>query len=124
MQFAAARTRMPSSTSSPPRMPVSQSWMTATLPNASALILPRCRLQRVLLHLRTLVAEKIVAQVLVARDFRQTLYAAMLFCPLLELARWGVIHAGRFSTPAFAPLPPGEGGAQRRMRGAPTRTAR
>src|SRR5260370_23458821 len=106
---------MPSSTSSPPRIPVSQSWMTATFPNGSALILPRCRLQRVLLHLRALVAQKIVAQIFLARDFGQTLDAAMLFCPLLQLARWGVIHGGFLTHPSSALRAPSPRSAGRRV---------
>src|ERR1700682_2891685 len=110
---------MASSTASPPRMPVSQSWTTATRPKdegcelvdddaVSATSLPpagillpsafrfrlRRRLQRVLVGLSALVADVVILQELLGRHFGQTANAVVLPGALIELLRLSiVVHA-------------------------------
>src|SRR3954467_5322080 len=72
------RSRIASSTCSPPRIPVSQSWMTATLPNILLPLRVRRRCQGVVPFRRTRVAEMVVAKILLGFDLAQTADADVL----------------------------------------------
>src|SRR5258708_4593435 len=107
---------MASSTASPPRMPVSQSWTTATRPkdnccvrsageeatpaslSTAVILLPSAfrfrlgrRLQRVFVRLRTLVADVVIPQVLFGRHLGQAAHAVMLPGSLVEMLRRSVV---------------------------------
>src|SRR5687768_8915847 len=94
---------MASSTASPPRMPVSQSWTTATRGKGeangavspggvlSSTIAARSgigrRFQRIVGFRRALVTNVIVAEILLSRHFDQTLHADMTTGPLRKITR-------------------------------------
>src|SRR5258706_6919880 len=107
---------MASSTASRPRMPVSQSWTTATRPkdnccvrsageeatsaslSTAGILFPSAfrfrlgrRLQRVFIRLRTLVADVVIPQELLCRHLRHAAHAVMLPAALIELLRTFVV---------------------------------
>src|SRR5213595_3294031 len=105
--------RIPSSTASPPRMPVSQSWTTATRPNDElGLLFIVHRFAFIVRRVRfdALVAHMIVREELLGRNLGQAADADVLSGPLLEFARKRFVVHGRDSKPRLRPLPSRDSG--------------
>src|SRR4051812_45889771 len=86
------RSRIASSTCSPPRIPVSQSWMTATLPRILLPLRFRRRRQRIVALGRALVAEMVVAQILVRRNLAEAAHAEVASRAFVHLSPRRIIE--------------------------------